>query len=233
MAKLLVWVLLLVCLMPQHIVAETNKVLTFAVPQFPPYTFKEDGKWHGKGYQLATAALEKAQIKYRLRPVANYAQAFEQLKRNMVDGFFLASKNEARDQLAVFSAPIMVNNWNWYVSPNIVESPLSESFIQRYRVASHFKTNTHQWLVKHNYQVEPVIELANIPIMLDKGRIDAVMLAEWVFEDAAEKANVQTDKFRVYLHSSRDFGIYVSKQAVKKHPNLMLTLNSAILLVRE
>ncbi|WP_440904424.1 substrate-binding periplasmic protein [Catenovulum sp. SX2] len=205
----------------------------FAVPQFPPYTYKDNGTWQGKGYELATKALKKAQIKYTIRPVANYAQAFDQLKRNLVDGFFLASKNDVRDQIAEFSAPIMVNKWNWYVSPDIVESPLSETFIQKYRVASHFKTNTHQWLIKHNYQVEAVIELINIPSMLDKGRIDAVMLAQWVFEDAAAKTNVPIEQFRVYLHSSRDFGFYVSRRVTKTNPTLMLKLNSAILLVRE
>ncbi|WP_157447362.1 substrate-binding periplasmic protein [Catenovulum agarivorans] len=233
MHSITMWILFLAALLPSSAWAKNPDVLTFAVPQFPPYTYEENGQWHGKGYKLAIAALEKAGIKYQIRPVANYAQAFEQLNRNLVDGFFLASKNDARDKIAVFSAPVMINKWNWYVSPHIIESPLSETFIQKYRIASHFKTNTHQWLVKHNYQVEPVIELANIPIMLDKGRIDAVMLAQWVFEDAADKAGVSKDKFRVYLHSSRDFGFYVSKRVIKKHPRLLLTLNSAILLVRE
>lgn len=233
MCKFTVWIFIAGILLPKDLYAASTDPLIFAVPQFPPYTYKENGKWQGKGFQLAIQALKTAQIDYKIRPVANYAQAFDQLKRDLVDGFFLASKNEARDNVAEFSAPVMVNKWNWYVSAHIVESPFSELFIQKYRVASHFKTNTHQWLVKHNYQVEPVIELINIPTMLDKGRIDAVMLAQWVFEDAAAKTDVSTEQFRVYLHSSRDFGFYLSKKVTKANPSIMLKLNNAILLTRE
>ncbi|WP_143872691.1 substrate-binding periplasmic protein [Catenovulum sediminis] len=210
----------------------TESHLKFVVPHFPPYTFIENGTWHGEGYKMATEALKQAKIAFTIKPVSNYGKAFAMLKSGHADGFFLASQNEQRDKIAVFSQSIVTNHWKWYVLKDIKDSPYSKYFKDNYRIASHLNANTHIWLKENGYRVEAVVDVASIALMLEKNRFEAVLLAEKVFEQTALQQNISLASFNQYLHSNREFGIYISKKKVHQNPEIMRRLNQAILQIQ-
>lgn len=204
-----------------------NKLIVL-VPNFPPYTYEDNLKISGVGIELANKVFRQAkvQVEYHLQP--NYAKALYELEQGRGDALLLASQNSERDSVAVFTKPLMINRWCWYLPRKSKLSPHDKNFIKSAKVSSHFKTNTHKWLTSKNYIVEPAMQLTKLPEMLLKQRIDAVFLAELVFEEAVKQDKLQLEQFKKYIEVEKPFGIYLSKRYLKEHPNTLPKINNAI-----
>ena len=80
--------------------------ITFTVPNFHPYTYQDDGKIKGIGVDVVTELLDEMKVQNKIKFSPNYGRALDDLKKGKVDGFFLASQNAERDNVAVFSSRI-------------------------------------------------------------------------------------------------------------------------------
>lgn len=219
-----------VCLaaFPTHLLAADQ--LRLIIPDFKPYTYFEEGEFKGIGVDKVTSILEALELPYSLAIAPNYGRAVEELKQGRVDGLFLASENEERNAVAIFSQPVMINRWSWFTHKENPLSPNDPTFKQQATVATHLNTNTHKWLVKNDYRVTfTPNDLHSLPKTLFNKRVGAVFLAESVFFDSCEAQGIEESFFDQHIEISKPFGIYITKQYAESHPDFMSKLNQAIL----
>jgi len=208
--------------------ASASDNLTVLVPNFPPYTFDNNNQISGIGIELANKVFKQAGVNVYYRILPNYAKALYELEQGRGDAVLLISKNDERDNIAVFSKPLMFNRWCWYLRKDSQLNPDSDNFKSEAKISSHFKTNTHKWLTDNDYNVQPVMQLDKLPKMLIKARVDAVFIAELVFEEAMKRDNIALDQFNKVVEIEKPFGIYISKNYLAEKPQTLQKINQAI-----
>ena len=208
--------------------------LRLVVPQFPPYTSESDGDFSGVGIELIEQLMLDMEIEYQLRSTPNYARALGELIRGQADGFFLASENSQRNNVAVFSEPLLINHWSWFLAQDSTIPPDSSAFKAMTKVGTIHGSNTNKWLIEHNYNVtSKANSAALLPVLLlDKKRVDAVFLASLVFRKELALHGYSSDKYIEIVEQSKPFGIYISKEYLENNPGFMEKLNSAILKIQ-
>jgi len=209
-------------------VASAKTHLTVLVPNFPPYTFESDNQISGIGIVLANKVFKQAGISVNYRILPNYAKALHELEQGRGDAVLLISKNDERDSIATFTKPLMINRWCWYLRNDAKLTPNDKNFKRETKVSSHFKTNTHKWLIENNYNVVPAMKLNKLPQMLLKERVDAVFIAELVFEEAMKQDNIKLSRFKKHIEIEKPFGIYISNKYLAKKPETLGKVNQAI-----
>jgi polar amino acid transport system substrate-binding protein len=137
---------LFLTMMSSYVYAQA--VMEFHLPVFPPYTFEKDGKIQGIAVELVGQILKEAGIQYTIDLVPNYGRAIANVKIGLSDGFFLASQNSERDNIAVFSNPVTNNNWCWFYPVNSKLDPKDGEFKANAKVGTILNANTHKWLKK-------------------------------------------------------------------------------------
>ncbi|CAK4068255.1 substrate-binding periplasmic protein [Vibrio sp. 16] len=200
--------------------------IRFFLPDFPPYTtMDQDGQLVGIGIDKVTAILDTMGVKYSIRLGSNHGRALAELRRGRSDGFFMASKNAERDEHAVFSLPLMINRWVWVMLTGS-EHDFSASPDSAFRVASLLNTNTDKWLKTSGYnRIDPADNIVSLIAKLDDGAVDAVFVAEEVFNHHFE----DNPSYDVILQAEKAFGIYISNEYLDRHPTFMDELNTTIL----
>lgn len=223
-------VLLMMLISGAH--AETEDPIRFVIPSFKPYTYQENYELKGIGVDKVTEVMKVMRQTFTLKLVPNYGRALKDLTKNSADGFFLASENPERNQVAVFSDPLMINRWSWFFIRESPTSTRNKHFKTKTKIGTFLHANTHKWLIKNNYsQVKPVLKTELLPEMLLYGRVQGVFIAEMVFHNAVKKNNMELIQFRQEDEISKPFGIYISNSYLKDHPGFMDKLNAAIALV--
>ncbi len=207
--------------------AEEPPFLRLVIPNFPPFTYAQNGQAEGIGVEKVKKILAAANINYSIRVVKDYGLALLLMKTGKADGMFLASENSDRNEVAIFSKPIMLNRWCWYFKADSNLTPLKRRFKQMAKVGTILNTNTHKWLRINDYRVAGKPDNATaLNKMLLAGRINAVFLAEQVFELA-----IPTEQYYLYhkmIAVEKPFGIYINKRYIKKNPLIMSRLNNVI-----
>lgn len=228
---------LLVCVLIFQgvILVHAESKIRFAVPNFPPYTFMKGDKFQGVGMVLFEKIMKEVKVPYSLKFFPNHGRAVEETKNNKADGFFLASKNEERDVIAVFSESITINRWSWFLPSGSYWDPEDPKFKISAKIGTHLNTNTHKWLLKNNFeQVFGVPDAEKLPLlMLKRKRFDTVFLAELVFISATEKSGISPNQYKQIVQKAKVFGIYISKDYLSKNPGFMEKLNNAIKKVKK
>jgi ABC-type amino acid transport substrate-binding protein len=207
---------------------KANTHLTVLVPNFPPYTLETNNQISGIGIDLANKVFNQAGISVNYRILPNYAKALHEIENNRGDALLLASQNDQRDIIAQFTKPLMINRWCWYLLKDSKLNPHNEDFKEKAVVSSHFQANTHKWLIENDYSVEPAMQIDKLPEMLMRSRVDAVFIAELVFEEAMKRDNLDLSQFNKYIEVERPFGIYISKTYLAKYPEVLNKVNQAI-----
>jgi ABC-type amino acid transport substrate-binding protein len=200
--------------------------LKLVVPEFPPYTYLEQHKAVGIGIDLVEPVLKNVQLNASIKVVKDYALALFLVKNGQADGFFLASQNPQRDEVAVFSEPLLNNRWCWYISPENQYMPDHPAFKHHAKIAAIRNTNTQHWLLQQGYKVigKPTTPQSLYKMMLAK-RVNAIFIAEVVFENTLPPELTQWKKI---VAVEKPFGIYLSKSFVQQHPAVLLNINAEI-----
>lgn len=209
-------------------IASATPQLNVLVPYFPPYTHETNHEISGLGIDLANKVFKQAGISVRYRLFPNYAKALHEMEQGRGDAVLLASQNTERDNIAVLTKPLIINYWCWYLLKSNALTPFDDNFKQKAKISSHFKTNTHKWLIENNYTVEPAMQVLNLPQLLIRGRVDAVFIAELAFEEALKQNNLNLKQFKKYIALEKPFGIYLSKTYLAKNPEMLQKINHAI-----
>ncbi len=69
-----------------------------AMPDYPPYTYIQDGTYHGFGYEAFISIMADLRQDFIIVPEPNYGRAVRDMQSQVVDGMFLASENEDCEQ---------------------------------------------------------------------------------------------------------------------------------------
>ena len=226
--RILYLIAVLTALSPTSLLA--GEKLRLIIPDFKPYTYFEQGEFKGVGVKKVKNILDALEIPYSLSIAPNYGRAVEELKQGRVDGLFLASENEERNAVAIFSQPVMINRWSWFTHKDSPILPSDPNFKQLTTVATHLNTNTHKWLVKNDYRVTfTPSDLHSLPKTLFNKRVGTVFLAETVFLDSCLAQGIDETFFNQHIESSKPYGIYITKAYAASHPEFMPKLNRAIM----
>lgn len=228
MFKKVIWLCLLLILKGDDPLLACEKV-NFVVPNFEPYTFEKEGKIEGIGVDFVEDIMKKIGTPFTLELVPNYGRAVSETMTGRADGFFLASENEERNRIAVFSDPIVVNQWCWFLPVSSNLNPKSTGFKETARIGTHLHSNTHKWLKKNDFHISATTkDVDDLINLIEKGRVDAVFLAEIVFLHIAKKKGISSGKYRQVFQAPQPFGIYISKQYLSRNTGFMDKLNQAI-----
>lgn len=202
--------------------------IRFVVPNFPPYMYQKNGELTGEGISRVSKILKKAAIPFSFKLTTDYDRAIYEVKSGYSDGFFLASQNEDRDKIAVFTQPVMQNAWCWFLLSSTSLEPQNNKF-KSANVGTILNTNTHKWLSKNKFvSVSGVLEPDTLLKMLSKGRLDAIFLSEAVFLDAIEKLGRSRSHYKTVVQKVRPFGMYLSKGYLAQNPEALEAINKAI-----
>jgi ABC-type amino acid transport substrate-binding protein len=207
--------------------SQESSVLNLVSPHFPPYTYEHNNEIKGIGPDVIKRVFANTNITYKITMVKDYAEAVQIIKRKLGDGMFLASQNTERNNIAVFTHPIVVNKWSWFMLKNANVDLKSKTFKLDAVIGSLKGTNTYKWLKENGYRnVASPVDALSLVSMLKSNRIDAAFLADAVFEYGLDKTALS--QFKKVLEVEKDFGMYISHDYVKKHPDSLEQINNSI-----
>lgn len=86
MFRLLLGVMLC-CFVAENALAK--EPLQFLMPDYPPYTYQENGGNKGIGYEAVASIMADLQLPFSVQLVPHFGRAIADLQQGSVDGFFL------------------------------------------------------------------------------------------------------------------------------------------------
>ncbi len=208
MFRLLLGVMLC-CFVAENAVAK--EPLQFLMPDYPPYTYQENGRNKGIGYEAVAAIMAD-------------------LQQDNVDGFFLATESAERNKNTEFSEPVLMIQWSWvWLKQRTDLQPGSNSFKQKAVVSAQTNSNTYQWLKEQNYKVTAgTSDIRGLLNLLQFKRVEAILLPELTIKTLMAEQEIDTALFNFQQEVNLPFAIYINKVYLQKHPEFMQQLNAAI-----
>lgn len=178
--------------------------ITLGTQEWSPYHIKTSGRNSGIAFPVLNCIFDKTggKVSYKFLP---WARAQMLVKMGELDGFLLASQNEARDNFAVI----------WYVyflkqkQPIVSIQELKKGHVIGVRPSS----NPEYWATKQGLKASSsVSKVSGIIKILDSGRIDYYMENRLVFEDELHKTGHNPKKYGSYFIKEAPLGIYFGKK---------------------
>jgi len=201
--------------------------ITLGVPQLKPFTYLEDGEIKGSVIDPIVEALKQSQTEYTFKFIENYSGLLKATRNNEIDGFFVATKNIERDKIAVFSKPVFIDKYTWFMLNDATYEFGSDEFMYDAKVGAVINTNSFRLATRRGYFVVglPSEELAQRFI---NRNLDAVFATYSSFKYQLDTQGIPSKRYRVINDSKRPFGVYISKHYLRKHPGFMKILNRQI-----
>ncbi len=210
-----------------HILGQTFDPLVLGIPNFKPYTYSDSGKPAGHAVTKVHDILKHLPVTYEIQAFENYSQLIKALKKDRIQGFFLATQNAERDKYAILAKPIDYNNWTWFTLNSSDWDPQENNFRINAQIGTIGKTNTYRWLIRNGYRVTSLKREA-LPKALLEGQVDAVFLAQGVFADVSLEQGINLNTLRQTINKTRPFSIYISKRYLQKNADFLEQLNAHI-----
>jgi len=202
--------------------------IILGVPNFKPYTYEENHKLVGTAITPVTDVLNAINAPYTIQLFDTYSLLLKALKKNKIQGFFLASQNKERDRYATFSKTITFNKWSWAFLKGKQQDTDDNDFKRSATIGTIKGTNTYRWLVRHGYNAQGY-SADELPLLLSQKKVDAVFAAQTVFRYSTVKAGLSNSAFDFEVESSKPFGMYVSKKYLQTNPDFLPHFNKLIL----
>lgn len=218
------------CFIAAGLMAAEKPVLRMAMPEYPPYTYVQDGKYQGEGYDAFVFIMQHLQREFEISLVPNYGRAVLDLQNNVIDGLFLASENEERNRLAVFSAPVSTTRWTWvWLTQQQKLIPGSVHFKTDAIVSAQINSNIYLWLKAQGYRVAGgPNNIRDLFRLLNGRRVDAIMLPEQTAFTVIRENGYRLADYQFNVERELPFAIYISKTFLAAEPDFMAELNKAI-----
>ncbi|SEI05955.1 ABC-type amino acid transport substrate-binding protein [Rheinheimera pacifica] len=218
------------CFIAVFAAAAEKAVLRMAMPDYPPYTYVEDGQYQGEGYDAFVFIMQHLQRDFHISLVPNYGRAVLDLQNEVIDGLFLASENAERNNMAVFSDPVSITRWTWvWLTQEQTLTPDSSNFASRAIVSAQINSNIYLWLKAQGYRVAGgPNNIRDLFRLLNNRRVDAIMLPEQTALTVIKENNYPLQNYQFKTMRELPFAIYISKRFLEKEPDFMVQLNNAI-----
>ncbi|MGR6870756.1 substrate-binding periplasmic protein [Pseudomonas sp. HK3] len=193
-----------------------------------PFTYHEDNTFKGIAINPVKKALQASGIKYEWVFIEDYSLLLKAIRNDIIDGFFIATKNVERDKYAKFSKPIFIDYYSWFILKDAPFDLDSDDFKINAKIGAMVKTNSHRLTIRRGYQVygQPPRLLAQQFI---HGTFDAVFATQSPFMYELNAINFSKRKYDIVMESERPFGMYISKKYLSRYPDTLEKINKHII----
>lgn len=185
-----------------------------------------------KGLPYIECAFSKLEHSYKITYMP-WARAQFSTKHGLYDGFFMASRNNKRDEYAVLSEPFFNIEWLYIVTKKSRVSPESPGFFQS-NFAANMGSARYSWLIDkyENDKITNVIvatpDAFSSLKMLALGRVDVILENNMNFETAYKKIGYAPTEFKTFVAKSISVGVYFSKSFLDSNPVFLNKFNASI-----
>ncbi len=157
--------------------------------------------------------------------VVPWRRAQRMVEQGLANGFFAASQNDFRDEIAVKTKKIADQKWNWYMLKDNPLSPQDQSFKELASVGGFIGANMLKWMKEQNYRVTatPKNTEGLLKLLLAR-RVDAVMANNYVMQALLRQYGAE-DKVKVYLNKDKPLFVYFLKEFINSQPTFIDTFN--------
>lgn len=157
--------------------------------------------------------------------VVPWRRAQRLVELGLADGFFAASQNDRRDEIAVKTATIADQKWNWYLLKENPLSPLDQSFKEQATVGGFVGANMLKWMKEQNYNITVTPkDTAGLLKLLLARRVDAVMANNHVMQALLRQYDAE-DQVKIFLNQDKPLFVYFSKDFIKTRPTFIENFN--------
>ncbi|BAJ03969.1 substrate-binding periplasmic protein [Shewanella violacea] len=199
--------------------------LLIATQEWPPYQLQTNEGGKGHAINALKCVLDRLNQEYRLIFLP-WGRAQKGVKTGRYHAFFSAAKNTTRDGYATFSTPFIQQDWDFY---QLASSPLLRTEKNQFNHAtfgSRPYSNTTHWLLENHYNViHQSAEIEKLILLLQKGKIEAMMDNRLLFSQALDKLGIPAEVFSAIPNKSLPLGIYFGNKFVEKHPEFLPKFN--------
>jgi polar amino acid transport system substrate-binding protein len=210
--------------------AVAKEELKFLIPDYPPYTYQEQGHNKGIGYEAVSAIMADLQVAFSAELVPHFGRVVLELQKGEADGFFLATESVERNKVAVLSDSVMTIEWTWvWLKERVDLRPGSAEFKQQAQVSAQTNSNVYHWLKERNYHVTAgTTDIRGLINLLVFKRVDAILLPQLTINTLMEQQGTKASLLSFKHEINLPLGIYINKTYLQQHPDFMQRLNAAI-----
>lgn len=196
--------------------------LRLLITEFAPYTYEGNGAVRGTGAQALQKVLSLSGVPYSSVVVSSLETAVSETRAGSADGFFPAAARPDRDTFAVFSGPLLIHRWTWFLPAGSTYNPRKASFKPYARVGTLRHSAVHTWLRNNGYRISGMPSTAEaLVVMLKKGTVNTVLMPEAEFLQALEAAGEKPGRYRMVVLFETPLGLYISKAYLERNPGAM------------
>lgn len=181
--------------------AEKKMIITAALSDWKPYAYKEDKVLKGYAYEIAKSVFERAGISlnYEIWPWARvYKKGLEE-KNLMIGGL---GRTPKREELFHWVGPVTkgVDVSFYKLKSNSLKIKTLEE-LKGYKIGVSRGSYNHDYLVLkgHKSSIFPVVTADQLLSLLQKGRIDFILINSKRLLKEAKAANIALEKFEKVL----------------------------------
>jgi hypothetical protein len=202
--------------------------LYLTTQEWPPYQTYSSDTIAGLSVNRLKCVLRQLEQPYQLT-MTSWKNAQLMVQSEKEHGFFVSEQSHARDQYAVFSAPLIHHQWRWYFSNNLSNIELSDVNKKQWQVSAKFGSNKWFHLHKEGFNVEK--KPRNINTLLDMlmhNEVDAILVDGVAMQIALKEQGLLSNSFRSQLLKNKALGLYFHKNFVEKYPAFLPQFNQTI-----
>ncbi|WP_281648359.1 transporter substrate-binding domain-containing protein [Parendozoicomonas sp. Alg238-R29] len=211
-------------------VAASAERIKLATQEWSPYqTSTPSGQVSGIAIDRVRCALATMQQPYQIA-FMEWSNAQLNVRRGEFDGFFLASRNEARDKYATLSAPVAQQSWVLYSFQDTASDLFATmDYKENVSIAATFGSGKWFWLMKKGYRVDkyPKDTRRLVDLLLDR-KVSAVLETRLVMEEELARRGIKLDIFNQLEIRSSDLGVYFSNTFLQNNPGFLESFNRAL-----
>lgn len=154
-----------------------------------------------------------------------WRRAWQEVRKEMLDGFFTALALKNTGQSGVVSEPLVLENWYWFWR---TDTPEPQSWRKNYRLGTILGSQQALWLEQENFpKAATANNLPQLIKMLFSGRIDVLLADKDQFEQVIEQ--MEGD----YHYHARFFryvplGVYFGNPFLNRYPGFLAAFNEQV-----
>lgn len=209
-------------------IAEEFDKLLFTTQGWEPYTKETNGTQSGTAVEALDCVLKNMKQPYSISFMP-WIRAQTEVREKRAHAFFPASRNNDRDKFARLSDGLVSVKWVWFLHKDSVLNPKDPLFKKIARVTAEAGSNHAHWLKKNGYNLTPQPDTnQQLALMLQRKRIDAILVSKLVFLKGKEGLDLPIDIFYEVLAFNDPLGVYFSKYFLHDRPDFLERFNSKV-----
>ena len=197
---------------------------------WPPYQIAHpDGTISGVAIDRVRCTLGRMDQPYQIA-FMEWSNAQLYVRRGEFDGFFLASRNDARDKYATISNPVAEQSWVLYSFQETGKDIFaSMDYKTNISIAATFGSSMWFWLKENGYQVDkfPKDSRRLVDLLLSR-KVRAVLENRIVMEQELARRGIKPDSFSSLEVRRNDLGVYFSKTFLGNNPGFLDRFNRTL-----